>query len=260
MMTRKLETSDPLAQVRTLLERLNLTTAARGLPDLLAQAEATHPAYSEFLRQLLDAEQHARWERKLQRRRRWSKLGPPRSLDGFDWAARPQLAPQVIKELLTCRFIDEHRNIILVGRSSTGKTTVAKALGHAACSHALGVYYAPTAEVLGTLHAARADGTYRKVFRRVATADLLILDDAGFSDLGRDAANELFRVVCARYRQRSTIVVSNLPFKQWGEFLPSPGQAVAIADRLVDDATILRFTGQPYRQPRDVHGAPLDTE
>jgi DNA replication protein DnaC len=259
-MTRKLETADPLAPVRTLLERLNLTTAARGLPDLLAQAEATRPAYSEFLRQLLDAEQHARWERKLQRRRRWSKLGPPRSLDGFDWAARPQLAPQVIKELLTCRFIDEHRNIILVGRPSTGKTTVAKALGHAACSQALGVYYAPTADVLGTLHAARADGTYRTVFRRVTTADLLILDDAGFSDLGRDAANELFRVVCARYRQRSTIVVSNLPFKHWGEFLPSPGQAVAIADRLVDDATILRFTGTPYRQPRDVYGAPLDTE
>ena len=162
--------------------------------------------YSEFLRQLLEAEQHSRWERKLQRRRRWSKLGPPRSLEGFDWAARPQLPPQVIKELLTCRFIDEHRNIILVGRPSTGKTTVAKALGHAACSHALSVYYAPTAEVLGTLHAARADDTYRKVFRRVTTADLLILDDAGFSDLGRDAANELFRVVCARYRQRSTIV------------------------------------------------------
>jgi hypothetical protein len=54
--------------------------------------------------------------------------------------------------------------------------------------------------------------------------------------------------------------VTNLPFRQWGEFLPSPAQAVAIADRLVDDATILRFSGKPYRQPRDVHGAPLDDE
>jgi DNA replication protein DnaC len=259
-MARKAEPQDPLAPVRALLERLNLTTAARALPELLAQAEVTHPAYSEFLRQLLEAEQSSRWERKLQHRRRWSKLGPPLSLEGFDWTARPQLSPQVVKELLTCRFIDEHRNVILVGRPSTGKTTVAKALGHAACSHALSVYYAPTADVLGTLHAARADGTYRKVFRRVANSDLLILDDAGFTDLGRDAANELFRVVCARARQRSTIVVSNLPFKQWAEFLPSPAQAVAIADRLVDDATILRFSGKPYRQPRDVHGAPLDNE
>ena len=43
-MTRKAEPQDSLAPVRTLLERLNLTTAARCLPDLLAQAEATHPA------------------------------------------------------------------------------------------------------------------------------------------------------------------------------------------------------------------------
>lgn len=251
---------DPLAPVRTLLERLTLTTAARRLSELLTQAEASQPAYSEFLRQILEAEDGARWERKLQRRRRWSKLGPPVTLEGFDWAARPQLSPQVVKELLTCRFVEEHRNVLLVGRPSTGKTTVAKALGHAACARALSVYYASMAEILQTLHAAQADGTYRKVFRRVTGADLLILDDAGFSDLGREAANELFRVVCARYRVRSTVVVSNLAFKHWEEFLPSPAQAVAIADRLIDNATILRFTGKPYRQPRDVHGAPLDDE
>ena len=259
-MARKADAPDPVAPVRTLLEQLNLTTAARRLGDLLAQAETAQPAYSEFLRQILEAEDAARWERKLQRRRRWSKLGPPVTLDGFDWATRPQLSPQVVKELLTCRFVEEHRNVILVGRPSTGKTTVAKAIGHAACARALSVYYAPMAEVLQTLHAARADGTYRKVFRRVTTPALLILDDAGFSELGREAANELFRVVSARTRERSTIVVTNLPFKQWGEFLPSPAQAVAIADRLVDDATILRFSGKPYRQPRDVHGAPLDDE
>ena len=90
--------------------------------------------------------------------------------------------------------------------------------------------------------------------------DLLVLDDAGFSDLNREYANEFFRLVCARHRQRSTIVVTNLPFKQWGEFMPSPAQAVAIADRLIDQATLLRFTGKSYRSPRDIHGAPLDGE
>jgi DNA replication protein DnaC len=259
-MARRADAPDPVAPVRALLEQLNLTTAARRLDDLLTQAETAQPSYSAFLRQILEAEDAARWERKLQRRRRWSKLGPPVTLDGFDWAARPQLSPQVVKELLTCRFIDERRNVILVGRPSTGKTTVAKAIGHAACTRALSVYYAPMADVLQALHAARTDGTYRKVFRRVTESALLILDDAGFTELGREAANELFRVVCARTRTRATIVVTNLPFKQWGEFLPSPAQAVAIADRLVDNATILRVSGKPYRQPREIHGAPLDGE
>jgi DNA replication protein DnaC len=251
---------DPLESLRDLLIELNLTTLARRLSDLLAQAEAGHPSYSDFLRQAMETEQAARDERRIQRRVRWSKLGPLVTLEGFDWAARPQLQPQVIKELLTCRFVDERRNLILVGKPSTGKTTVSKAIGHAACQRGLSVYYVTMAEMLEALHAARADGSYRTAFRRVSQADLLILDDAGFSALGRDAANELFRVVCARHRQRSTIVVTNLPFKQWGEFLPSPAQAVAIADRLIDNATILRFGGKSFRNPRDVHGGPLDGE
>jgi hypothetical protein len=164
MMARKTDASDPIALVRALLERLNLTTAARRLAELLAQAETAQPSYSAFLHTILEAEDGSRWERKLQRRRRWSRLGPSVTLDGFDWAARPQLSPQVVKELLTCRFIDEHRNVILVGRPSTGKTTVAKALSHAACARALSVYYAPMADVLQALHAARADGTYRTVW------------------------------------------------------------------------------------------------
>jgi DNA replication protein DnaC len=186
--------------------------------------------------------------------------GPRSPSTGFDWAARPQLSPQVVKELLTCRFVEEHRSVILVGRPSTGKTN--RGQGPRPC----GLWprpervLRPMAEVLQTLHAARADGTSHKVFRRVTESALLILDDAGFADLSRDAANELFRVVCARTRVRSTVVVTNLPFKQWGEFLPSPAQAVAIADRLVDDATILRFSGKPYRQPPEVHGAPLEDE
>jgi DNA replication protein DnaC len=260
-MARKNDSRDPLEALRELLLRLNLTTVSKRLGELLAQAESAKPSYSEFLLRVLEVEEAARWERKIQRRVRWSKLGPPVSLEGFDWAARPQLSPQVVKELLTCRFVEEHRNLILVGRSSTGKTSIAKAIGHAACALGMSVYYATMADMLEALHASRADGTYRKAFRRVSLPDLLVLDDCGFdTDVGREAANELFRLVCARHRQRSSVVVSNLPFKKWGEFLPSPAQAVAIADRLIDQATVLRFSGKPFRNPRDIHGAPLDGE
>jgi DNA replication protein DnaC len=170
------------------------------------------------------------------------------------------LSPHAVREFLTCRFISEKRNLIMVGRPSTGKSTVAKAIGHAACRKLHHVLYISMAEMLETINASRADHTFRKAFRRVTKPALLILDDAGFSNLDRDHATDLFRVVNARHRSSSTIVISNLPFKKWAELMPSEPQAVAIVDRLIDDASILRFSGKPFRNPRDVHGAPLEGE
>jgi DNA replication protein DnaC len=255
-----MERKDPLERLRALLIDLDLTTLARELPQLLRTAEEGKPAFSEFLRQAIEIEASARHARKIDRRVRWSRIGATLPLADFEFASRPQLSASVVRELATCRFVEENRNVILVGRPSTGKTTIAKILGRAACERGLSVYYVTMADMLASLHAARADGTYRKALRRVASCQLLLIDDAGFAALDRDATNELFRVVGERYAQRSTVVVTNLPFRRWGEFLSSPEQAVAIADRLIDGATILRFGGPSFRKPRDIHGAPLDGE
>jgi len=261
-MSKKIDggSKDPLDELRQMLVELSLTTLAREISSLLAHAEQTALAYSDFLRRAVEIEREARAGRKVQRRLRWSRLGLPVSLEGFDYTARPQLSPQVVRELLNCRFIEEMRNVILVGRPSTGKTTVARAIGLSACQLGYSVYYVSMEEMLQGLHASRADRTYRKAFRRVEQPDLLIIEDAGFSSLDREAANELFRVVGARYARRSTLVVTNLPFNKWEEIMPSPAQAVAICERLIDQATILRFSGKPFRRPRDVYGAPLDDD
>jgi len=251
---------NPLERLEALLVELDLTTLARELANVLRGAEEAKPAFSEFLRQALEIEASARHARKIQRRLRWSRIGTVMPLKDFDFASRPQLSAAVVKELSTCRFVEERRNVILVGKPSTGKTSIAKILAQAACERGMPVYYITMVDMLASLHAARADGTYRKTLRRVATPQLLVIDDAGFAAFDREATNELFRVVCERYRQRSTVVVTNLPFRRWGEFLSSPEQAVAIADRLIDQATILRFGGPPFRKPRDIHGAPLDGE
>jgi DNA replication protein DnaC len=71
-------------------------------------------------------------------------------------------------------------------------------------------------------------------------------------------ANYLYRIVSARHGHGSTVVTANVGFSKWSSFFPSDSQAASTVDRLLDRATILRFSGKSFRQPKEIYGAPLE--
>lgn len=247
-------------QLQKLLTELNLTVAAAKLPELLLQAQQKQLGYSDFLLAALQAESKGRFERKLARRLKRSGLGRTKSLDEFDFSIRPKLSPAAVKELLACRWVKEGRSIICVGMCGRGKTHVAKAIAHAAIMNGFSVYYKKAADLLDELHASLADNTYQKVFRRYVRADVIGLDELGYLSFDSQKADYLFRLVSARHPERPMIVASNTGFQNWGRFFPSQAQGIATIDRLIDRATILRFTGKGFRKPEDIHGAPIDED
>jgi DNA replication protein DnaC len=52
----------------------------------------------------------------------------------LNFGATPDLVARFIKELASCGFIKEKRNVIFLGKSGTGKTHLATALSIEACS------------------------------------------------------------------------------------------------------------------------------
>jgi DNA replication protein DnaC len=251
---------DDPEELERLLVAMNLTVAVKRLPDLLREAQDRGQSYSAFLSTLLAAEEAGRFDRKLNRSLKRSHLVPAKSLDEFDFSLRPKLSPAAVRELFGCKWVEEGRSILCVGRSGTGKTHIARALGHAACMMGYSVLYVTAADMLDHLHASLADNTFRRVFSRYARVDVLVADELGYLPFDRAKADYLFRLVSARHPARPLVVAANTSLDNWGEFFPSKAQAIATIDRLIDRATILRFTGKGCRAPRDVHGESLDVD
>ena len=81
--------------------------------------------------------------------------------------------------MATGRYLHEKAPVLIVGPCGTGKSHLAQALGHCAVRQRVNVRFLSQSEIVGGLHAARATGTYDKLFRQWAKVSLLIIDDFG---------------------------------------------------------------------------------
>lgn len=252
--------TDPAVALAEIAENLSLTTLRDNIPMLLKKAEAEALSYSDFALQMLQIECIARNNRRLTRNLKRSGLpNIIEGLDTYDFSLRPKLEAPLVRELENCRFVEENgRNVICVGRPGLGKTRILDAIARAACDKGYAVKKVITAELLEELHASLVDGSYSRTFKRYEKYDILYLDEFGYDPFDADATKHLFRIVSARHRKRSMLLAANTGFTSWKKFFPSEAQAVATVDRLIDQATILRFTGKSFRKPKDILGDDID--
>jgi DNA replication protein DnaC len=247
---------DPAVKLAELANRLSLTAIRDHIHELLAQAEADALSYSDFALSVLQLEVDTRENRRLTRNLKRSGLPAViEGLDTYDFSVRPRLEAPLVRELENCRFAEENgRNIICVGRPGLGKTRVLDAVARAACDKGYSVRKILAADLLEELHASLVDGTYNRTFRKYEKYDILYLDEFGYDPFDSNATKHLFRLVSARHRKRSILLAANTGFNNWNSFFPSEAQAVATVDRLIDQATILRFTGKSFRKPKNILG------
>ena len=130
-------------RLREHLAYLRLQTAAENLSAELGRAVREQLSATQVLERLLELEVEATQERRRRSRLRYGHYPVLKTLAEFDFDFQPNLDRKVVAELSTLRFVEEHRNVILLGPPGVGKTHLAIALGVAATEAGYRTYFTP---------------------------------------------------------------------------------------------------------------------
>ena len=233
------------------LQDLKLTGMADAFVDLAESPQAKELSHAEWLALLLDREDSTRTNKRFNRLLRTAKLREDQAaVEDLDTKAPRKLDKVLFRELATCRWIKESRNLIITGPCGIGKTWLACALGQKACREDLPTVYKRVPRLFEELELGHGDGRFPRIFRALTKAKLLILDDWGPDKLNAQQRRDLMEIVEDRYETGSIIITSQLPVETWHDIIGEPTLADAILDRIVHNAYRLELNGESIRKTK----------
>jgi DNA replication protein DnaC len=231
------------------LKGLKLNGMADAFLELQSQTEADGLSHAEWLALLLDRESANRNTKRLNTRLRSARLRHVgASVEDVDYRSPRKLDKALFQQLSTCKWIKDHRSLLITGPCGIGKTWLGCALGQSACRHDFTVVYKRAPRLFAELELAHGDGRFPRLFRSLVKADLLILDDWGPDRLNAGQRRDLMEIVEDRYGTGSTLITSQLPVDKWHDVIGEPTFADAILDRLVHNAYRLTLDGPSMRK------------
>lgn len=234
------------------LNALRLFTMALCYAEQHKNAHTASLSFDERLALLVEAEWQHRDNKRLGRLLKEARLKLPGAcIEDIDYPGARGLDKALIRQLATCRYINEHHNVVITGPTGVGKTYLACALANQACRQGLRAVYYRASRLFQDLHLAHADGSYTRLLGKLARVPVLVLDDWGLTPVREQERMDLSEVMEDRYGTHTTILTSQLPPDTWHDYLGDPTVADAICDRLLHNAYRIVLQG-PSRRKKEV--------
>ena len=209
--------------------------------------EFTDPKHSfeDNLRCLLEEQVRLAEVQRLNRRIRYANFPHTKTFDTFVMSAEylPHLNFDELRELCTCKFIEEKNDVVAIGPEGRGKTHVALAIGYEAVKRGYSVRFKRASDLVNEMSESRSEKHLADYIRTLNRCQCLILDEVGYLNYDLATSSLLFQVISARYEKASTIYTTNLEFSRWGQFVGDEDLASAIVGRIAHQAIILNMNG-----------------
>jgi len=223
-------------------KRLRLS---RNLADMAQATEGE--SHQEYLYRLLSAELKNREKGRISNLINSAGFYKVKTFEGFRFDEITLSSSLTAESLKSLDFIEEKKNIIMYGRTGTGKTMLSTALGVAACQKGISVRFYRTAALVNQLSENKKAGTLSTFLKKLNKASVIILDEWGYVPYDRTGAQLLFDYLSDIHEQKSIILNTNLEFSRWVNVLYDEQMTAALVGRLMHHCHLLLFPGENNR-------------
>lgn len=235
-------------ELKVRLSNLNLNYLARNIDDFIARCTKKQLSPFEIIEQMAELEQREHSDKLVASRISAAKLLRFKPMIDFDWSWPTKIPKQTIERLFDLTFLEEPKNVILIGSSGCGKTMIAKNLGYQAAKAANTVFFTDASDLITDL-SVESQLLFKRRLAKYIRPKLLIIDELGYLSYTAKSADIIFQVVNKRHEVHSTIVTTNKPFSEWSSVFPGAGCVVALIDRLVQNSEVLLIEArESYRK------------
>jgi len=243
-------------EVQTLLARLRFDGMAAALDGELERAEREGTPASELIHRLLCAEAASQRQRSLAYRLKQARLPWDWTLDTFPFDEQPSLNKGQIRTLAGLDFLSRANNIVLTGKTGTGKSGIAIGILREACLNGYRGRFYDAQDLLDELYASLADRSTSRLLKRLSRLQPLVIDKVDDLNVKPEQANAFFRLIDQRYNRVSTIITTALELTDWYELFGKKYLVDALLDRLRHRCISINIEGPSLRSPEEGSASP----
>jgi DNA replication protein DnaC len=156
----------------------------------------------------------------------------------------------LVSQLASGDYIERGETLLITGNTGSGKSFLASALGHHACSQGHRVAYHNMQKLSIKIKMARSDGSIIGFLEKLAKTHLLVIDDFGLARLDPQLSLDFMDIMEDRYGKNATIISSQIPVASWYDLFPEETVADAIMDRLAHGSYRMDLLGESLRKKR----------